>query len=241
MRITEKIRERMENPTGSGPLTIGFLGDSVTQGCFELYKTGECSFETEFRSYEAYHCKLKRILEELFPPIPVNIINAGVSGGDAVGGKKRLKRDIIRFQPDLAVVCFGLNDVNRGIEGLPVYKEALEGIFQELSDAGIETVFLTPNMIGTKTCAEIADPGLRVVVDGMVRPQIEGIMDLYMAAAREICAGKGVPVCDCYAKWKKLEETGADITRLLANRINHPNERMHWLFAVSLAELILDL
>lgn len=239
MKFTGKIRERVKNPSGNRPLTIGFLGDSVTQGCFELYKTGETSFETEFRSYEAYHSKLKRILEELFPSVPVNIINAGVSGGDAAGGRKRLERDMISFQPDLAVVCFGLNDVNRGIEGLSGYREALEGIFQELEDAGIETVFLTPNMIGTRVCAETGDPYLRAVIGEMVKPQTEGIMDLYMAAAREVCAEKGVPVCDCYAKWKKLEETGADVTRLLANRINHPDERMHWMFAVSLAEMIL--
>ena len=44
------------------PIVIGFLGDSVTQGCFELYKTGETDFDTEFRSYEAYHSKLTRDL-----------------------------------------------------------------------------------------------------------------------------------------------------------------------------------
>lgn len=240
MKFAEKIRERVTNPGGCRPLTIGFLGDSVTQGCFELYKTGKASFETEFRSFEAYHGKLKRILEELFPSVPVNIINAGVSGGDAVGGKNRLERDMISFHPDLVVVCFGLNDVNRGLEGLPRYREALGGIFQELKDAGTETIFLTPNTIGTRLCAEISDPFLRTVIGEMTKAQTEGNMDLYMAAAREICAEKEIPVCDCYAKWKKLEETGADTTRLLANRINHPQEKMHWLFAVSLAEMILD-
>lgn len=154
--------------------------------------------------------------------------------------KRRLERDLISYHPDLAVVCFGLNDVNRGTEGLPAYREALEGIFRELEKAGIETVFLTPNMIGTRTCAEIQDPFLRSAVGEMVKPQTEGIMDLYMAAAREVCAERGVLVCDCYAKWKKLEETGADVTRLLANRINHPEEKMHWLFAISLAEMLLD-
>ena len=59
--------------------------------------------------------------------------------------------------------------------------------------------------------------------------------------AREVCARNQVPVCDCYAKWKKLEENGADVTRLLANRVNHPAENLHWLCAVSRFEMILGM
>ena len=65
-------------------------------------------------------------------------------------------------------------------------------------------------------------------------------MDVYMEKAREVCARNEIPVCDCYAKWKQLEAWGADVTRLLANGINHPTENLHWLFAVSLLEMILE-
>ena len=47
----------------------------------------------------------------------------------------------------------------------------------------------------------------------------------------------GVPVCDCYAEWKKLSET-EDMTMLLCNRINHPTKEMHELFARKLFEMI---
>ena len=67
MKITERIKENAKELGKHRPIVIGFLGDSVTQGCFELYSTGENSLETEFRSYEGYHSKLKRILEEVFP------------------------------------------------------------------------------------------------------------------------------------------------------------------------------
>ena len=45
----------------------------------------------------------------------------------------------------------------------------------------------------------------------------------------------------CYEKWKKINAMGADVTHLLANKVNHPNEKMHWIFAWSLFEMILGL
>lgn len=239
MRITERIQENAKEIGQHRPIVMGFLGDSVTQGCFELYRTGENSLETEFRSYQAYHNKLKRILEEVFPNVPISIINAGISGGTAAAGKDRLERDILQFQPDLVVVCFGLNDANRGMNALTIYEKALEDIFRELNSRGIETIFMTPNMIGTRAVAEQQDSYIHSVLENLSQVQADGTMDHYMEKAREVCQRNGVPVCDCYAKWKQLEKNGADVTRLLANRINHPTEAMHWLFAVSLFEMIM--
>lgn len=238
MRIAERIGEIVRQPGRHRPIVIGFLGDSVTQGCFELYKTGEDSFETEFRSSQAYHGKLKQVLELVFPSVPVNIINGGISGDNAPNGRRRLDRDILSFQPDLVVVCFGLNDVNFGLEKLGVYEEALEGIFCDLKAAGVETIFLTPNMMGTRVSEEERDPMLRAVLADITKRQMDGTMDAYMERARQVCARNQVPVCDCYAKWKSLERCGADVTRLLANRVNHPIEQMHWLFAFTLFEMI---
>lgn len=49
-----------------------------------------------------------------------------------------------------------------------------------------------------------------------------------------------VTVCDCYSEWKKLYKSGIDTTKLLINRINHPDRRMHQLFADMLFDLIID-
>lgn len=53
--------------------------------------------------------------------------------------------------------------------------------------------------------------------------QADGTMNAYMAKAREICEANHIPVCDCYARWKKLEENASDVTRLLANRVRNLN------------------
>ncbi|MBQ3489007.1 MAG: hypothetical protein IJA86_00265 [Clostridia bacterium] len=64
-------------------------------------------------------------------------------------------------------------------------------------------------------------------------------MDRYISEAARLASEMGVTVCDCYSKWKELTKT-QDTTKLLANRINHPNAEMHRLFADSLYEVIMN-
>lgn len=66
--------------------------------------------QTVFEKKFAYHSYVSKILVALFPEMLVNIINAGASGNSARDGPERLERDVLSFNPDLTVVCFGLND-----------------------------------------------------------------------------------------------------------------------------------
>ena len=79
----------------------------------------------------------------------------------------------------------------------------------------------------------------RNIAQSIVQTQNGGVLDLYIQAAVALCAREQVPVCDCYARWKRLQESGADTTGLLANYLNHPTRQMHWLFAAALADTIL--
>ena len=240
MNIMNKIRARAENNSAHEGVTIAFLGDSVTQGCFELYKTASGGIETIFDKNSAYHRYLDQILTMLYPNVPVNIINAGVSGGNAVHGLERLERDVLRHQPDLTVVCFGLNDSGNGLEGIGKYTDALEAIFTKLKEAGSEVIFMTPNMMNTYVSVHLTDEYVREVAERIGNVQLDGILDKYMEAAVAVCEKCGVKVCDCYAKWKRLAKNGVDTTSLLSNHINHPTREMNWLFAVSLIDAILD-
>ena len=69
MRILNKIIAKQRDVKGAAPVTIAFFGDSVTQGCFELYKTSPKSFQTEFRVEDGYHTKLRHILQMLYPSV----------------------------------------------------------------------------------------------------------------------------------------------------------------------------
>ena len=241
MRIAQRIADRNRDPRGSRPVTMAFLGDSVTHGCFEIYQSGPREIEAEYRPSRAYHQLLKEMIESVFPACPVSVINAGVGGDSAKGGLKRLERDVISFQPDLAVVCFGLNDACGGKEKIGEYTQAMKGIFDLLRRADIEAVCLTPNMMGTRLLEEDTNPLIREVISSIIRRQNDGTMEMYMDALRGLCRKENVPLCDCYARWKKLSALGADVTRLLANHVNHPNEAMHGLFARALFDMIFGL
>ena len=142
MKILEKIKAKQANPAGAEPITLAFIGDSVTQGCYELYKTGDRSFMAEFRVEQTYHNKLRHILELCYPQVPFNMIYAGINGNNTTSGLSRLDRDVIAFHPDLTVVCYGLNDCVSGMDNLEKYKENLRQIFAKLKlPASLEPFF----------------------------------------------------------------------------------------------------
>ncbi len=239
MKVMEMFSKKENNLRGEPTVTLAFLGDSVTQGCFEVYTNERNGFEAIYDISSAYHTYLKQMLAMLYPAAPVQIINAGVSGDDAPGGLKRLHRDVIRYQPDLAVVCFGLNDVGKGPDKVQIYVDAMEGIFKELKEAGIETIFMTPSMMCTKVSPHLKEEVLREAAQGVSRRQNAGELEYYIDHAKALCEKYGVTVCDCYADWKRLEQHGVNTTDLLANYINHPRRDMNWLFALRLLETMM--
>jgi len=241
MKIVEKFKEKSTNKRSTGPVTIAFLGDSVTQGCFECYLTGPNSLEPVYDKNSAYHNYIAKILSVLYPSVPVNIINAGISGDSAPQGLSRLDRDVLSYNPDLVVVCFGLNDSGKGLDGIGVYTDALDAIFKRLTDEGKEVIFMTPNMMNTSISPHLTEEHLINVANRTVKTQTDGVLDKYIEKAKNVCEKYNVTVCDCYAKWKKLSDCGIDITEMLANKINHPSREMNWMFAYSLVETMLGL
>lgn len=238
LKITEQFRQKTNDLWGAPDVTLAFLGDSVTQGCFECYRKTETSIETVFDQEHAYHAELKRLLSTLWPNVPVNILNAGISGDNAPHALSRLERDIISRRPDLCTVCFGLNDSGRGEEGLPAYESAIRRILTGLKEAEIETIFLTPNMMCTYVSCHLSDSMLRRIAEDVANTQNNGILDRYLDRARAICADLEIPVCDVYAKWKAMAAAGVDTTDLLANYINHPTRELNRLTAYALLETI---
>ncbi len=241
MKIVEKITKKSKNLNGESPVCIAFLGDSVTQGCFDVYPLSENAIDTVFDAENAYHTYFRKIINTLYPNVPVNIINAGISGGNAPHGLSRLERDVLRFSPDLCVVCFGLNDscANPDLPGgLEKYLDALKSIFEELIKKDIEVIFMTPNIMCTEISCHITSELIKGIAERICAVQNSGRLDMFLEAAKKLASSMNIPVCDCYAKWKKLYESGVNTTELLSNKINHPTKEMNQLFAYSLTETI---
>jgi len=240
MKITQLMMEKALDNKRSGGVTIACLGDSVTQGCFEIYMKNEKESETVFEQEFAYHAYLKKILSALYPSVPVNIINAGISGTNAAFGYLRLERDVLRYNPDLVIVCFGLNDSGKGEEGIKEYTDALKNIFTDILKSGAEVIFMTPNMMNTTVSPHITNECIIEVAQKIQNIQNGGVMDKYMEAAGSLCKTMQIPVCDCYEKWKLLYKNGVNTTELLSNKINHPTRFMMRLFASMLVDTIME-
>lgn len=214
-------------------MKIAFLGDSVTEGCFDLYaKNG--SFDTYREPENVYHARLLPMLEEKYGVGSVEIINAGISGDNTAGGRQRLDADVLAHAPDLVVVCYGLNDSSRPVER---YEENLRDILSRIQAAGCRVIFMTPNMMNTYVSPDTL-PEAAHIAQRTMQIQNGGTMDRFMDTARGICAELGIPVCDAYAYWKELAARGVDTTARLSNHINHPDAGMHRVFAELLAKMI---
>jgi lysophospholipase L1-like esterase len=238
MKFFEKINQKLIDRQAE-PITIAFLGDSVTQGCFEcpsvnLNQIGETVYDYK----SAYSTRMREILNILYPNVPFHIINAGISGDNTTCGLKRLQRDIISKNPDLVVVSYGLNDSTLGLEGLKTYEDNIEGIFEALQKEGIDTIFLTQNFDCTKTSPYAVDPHIMELSVFLAKIQNEGVLKAYFESAKRLAKQYGVKVCDLYSVWEKMAEKNVNTTELLANKLNHPIREFHYYMAIKLIETI---
>ncbi len=224
MKIKDKIMMDLQELYDHGPINVVIFGDSVSHAAFNGY----IDFE------HVYWHLLQKKLNAFRTYVPVNMICTAIGGTTAKLSLDRLERQVLVHQPDLVIVCFGLNDVNFALED---YLEPLRAIFRKCKNAGSDVIFMTPNMLNTSVAEDTPEEYYSYAIQ-TAEMQNSGKMDLYMRSAVEVAREEGVTVCDCYAKWKELAKT-QDITMLLANRINHPTPEMHELFANELFNTIM--
>lgn len=226
MKIKDKINLNKNGLMEHGSITIVAFGDSVTHGYFN----------TEEPDYEAaYWNLLRKKINSVRSYVPVNVINSGIGGDRASTAVARMDSQVLKYDPDLVIICFGLNDVNGPLEN---YINALREMFSRCIERNTDVIFLTPNMLNTYVADDTAE-AYKNYAYRTAKVQNEGIFDKYIYSAIELAKSMNITVCDCYSKWKKLSET-EDTTMLLANRINHPSREMHVLFADELFKTIFD-
>jgi lysophospholipase L1-like esterase len=224
MKVKDKLWLDFHGLMEYGPINIVILGDSVSHGAV----IDNIDYEN------VYWNLLKKKLNQLRDYIPVNMINASIGGTTAKDALPRLEKQVLKHEPDLIIVCFGLNDVNGTLED---YIESLREIFTKCINSGSDVIFLTPNMMNTYVADDTPVQHI-AYAHKTAQMQNEGRMDEFIYAAIDLAHSMEIPVCDCYSKWKELSQT-QDVTMLLANRINHPTAEMHQLFANELYKLIM--
>ena len=224
MKVKEKILLDQEGLQKYGPINIVIFGDSVSHGSVNGYNDYE----------NVYWNILKKKLNKFRDYIPVNMINASIGGTTAHSSVSRMETQVFPHNPDLVIICFGLNDVNGTLGG---FLGAMEQIFDKCLSRGTDAIFMTPNMLNTYVADDVPE-SLKNYAAKTAEMQNGGKMDEFMCSAIKLAESMGISVCDCYSKWKELSKT-EDTTLLLANRINHPISSMHQLFADELYNMLI--
>ena len=240
MQIIEKLKMKRDIYNNAS-ITIAFLGDSVTQGCFECFTTGETTLDTVYDYNSAYASRVREILNILYPNVQINIINSGISGDNANNGLKRMERDIFPYSPDLAVVSYGLNDaVSGGLNGATAYADTIEEIFRKLKERGIEGIYLTQNFMCTETSPHLKEALFKDLSFSFSKMQKEGVLKNYFELAKRKVESQKGKICDLYTTWEKLHDCGVAVTELLANKLNHPIREFHYYAAIKIIETMFD-
>ncbi|MDA3959776.1 MAG: GDSL-type esterase/lipase family protein [Planctomycetota bacterium] len=98
--------------------SIGFLGDSITQGVTLAWdKSGGHSWRDEMNRDEVkldqgglYHQVVQLFLATRYPGKDLWTVNLGHAGGKASHGLERMSYDVLPFLPDVTLLHFGMND-----------------------------------------------------------------------------------------------------------------------------------
>ena len=176
----------------------------------------------------------------LYPSVQINIVNSGIAGDRAVCGLLRFERDVLSYNPDLAVISFGLNDAAvGGKEGLREYTEALDKMLSELGERNIDAIFLTENVMCTHVSPHLKDKMFTELAERFASVQQSGLVKEYFEAARSVCDKRGTAVVDLYSLWEKATAIGINTTELMANKLNHPIRELHYYIAAKIVEAML--
>lgn len=177
--------------------------------------------------------KIRRYAAFSVPNQVFNVINSGIGGTTAAFATGRFERDVLKLNPDLMLVMFGVND----FFDAELYRESLRKIFKELTEREIPCIYITEHIMNTYVKPD-TEESLKDYAAQTSGVQNNGTMDAIFEDGKKIAAGFSVPVCDMYSKWKSLNSCGVDTTALLANGINHPLPEMHTALAYEIISTI---
>jgi lysophospholipase L1-like esterase len=197
------------------PLHILAWGDSVTAG-------GEAS-SVEKR----WQNRFVAMLQQRFPKANIKLTTAGWGGrnsdsflNEPPGSEWNFETAVIAPKPDLVVMEF-VNDAGFSPE---MVEKKYSYLLERFREIGAEWAILTPHLVwpqwmGKQTSKIEEDP----------RP--------YVAGVRAFAAKHKVALADASLRYCHLVKEGIPYITLMVNSLNHPDDRGHEMFALSLMEL----
>ena len=101
---TERVQAAIAKARAGEPVTIVYLGGSITEGATAQPQATRCY------AYLSAHAFADAYMSD---PKQLHYVNAGISGTPSVLGITRLQQDVLRHEPDIVFVEFAVNDSNQ--------------------------------------------------------------------------------------------------------------------------------
>jgi lysophospholipase L1-like esterase len=165
---------------------------------------------------------LHTALKERFGYEEILLINAGMCGDTAQDAGRRLERDVLRFKPDLVMVCFGTNDRRLDVA---TFRTELSGVCQRIRETGSGLLLRTTLPI----LEQNPPPPHWWKSDHDLRERLDVV--------RELAQSEGYALYDTYAAWLEAEATGGLVPADLMCDDIHSNAAGHHLVFTQLLEL----
>jgi len=207
-------------------VTIVAMGDSIT----------ELTWHTRGRLN--WVGLLQEALFETFGRNRCWVINSGRCGDTAENGLRRLDQDVLRFDPDLVIISYGMNDAS-GNEGLAAFRSSMKELIRRIRAHNRADVLLrTPNPIFNPPTAFVLDKDQPIGLEAKGARQGMYAREIVKIAQEENCA-----VVDHYSRWKELENLRGTMTEepnhayLYMSDPVHPGPQGHLAFYRQLAPL----
>lgn len=193
------------------PLSIVLLGDSISTGCNASGWGGGAPFQPPYQDLLLQH------LQATSSP-QVRLTNLSVGGMSTPWGMTKID-DVMKHQPDLVVIAFGMNDAG----GLTPqqYRQNTQAMIDAARQHAADTEFiLVATMLGNRDWTTLHHDRFLPFRDAL-----------------ESLTGPGVALADLTSIWQAMLERKADAD-LTGNGVNHPNDFGHRVYAQVLARLL---
>lgn len=138
---------------------VSALGTGYTESFFDVGTircVSEAAFNTSLKdkTIVAFGDSLTArtgYVNMLYGYIGHQVINSGIGGNTTVHAKARFDTDVLDMDPDIVIICFGMNDQatliasGRPNVSLETYTENLRYFASALTEKGVDVIFMTPN------------------------------------------------------------------------------------------------
>ena len=128
-------------------------------------------------------------------------INAGIGGNHTGHAIARFSSDVLRRNPDVVTIGFGIGDA---VAGIPVatYRQNLTYMVRSLKRRGVRVLLLSPNVT--------------------MRFWLNTLMQDYIRVVRDVARREQVTLVDDYQSFAETLTTGVNYNELLMDEV-HPN------------------